>query len=179
MAQPFATALTSLPGRELRNWSVIFLKVSRDKTAANMKATIVDQNQSLTEMISLLKSNNLPYQDIKLENNLFVSYENESGKVIGSGGLELYGPYALLRSVAVNETHRGKSFGKEIVKDLLVRAEQRSLREIYLLTETAHDFFLKRGFTDVARDNVPPEVKASSEFASVCPVSASCMVFRF
>jgi len=144
-----------------------------------MDARIVDQNQSLNEVLSLLKSSKLPYQDIELANSLFISYSDENGKIIGSGGLEFYSSYALLRSVAVDEAQRGKAFGKEIVKDLVDRAKNKSVKAIYLLTETAHDFFLKRGFTDVAREHVPVEVKASSEFSSVCPVSAACMVYRF
>lgn len=157
----------------------IYLKVTRGQPVVNMEARVVAENQSLDKIRSLLKSNKLPHQDINLENNLFISYQDENGKVIGSGGLEFYSSYALLRSIAVDETQRGKAFGKEIVNDLLHRAKGKSVKEIYLLTETAHDFFLKRGFTDVARENVPAEVKASTEFASVCPVSASCMVYRF
>lgn len=144
-----------------------------------MEARVVDQRHSLEEILSLLKSNNLPHQDIQLENNLFASYHDENGKVIGSGGLEFYSSYALLRSVAVDQTQRGKAFGKKIVQDLLTRAKNKSIKEIFLLTETAHDFFLRRGFTDIGREHVPAEVKASSEFASVCPLSAACMVYRF
>lgn len=143
-----------------------------------MEIKIINTRQSLDEVLTLLKSNKLPYQDVKLDNNLFISY-HDNGKVIGSGGLEFYSSYALLRSVAVDANQRGKAFGKEIVKDLLARAKRRSIKEIYLLTETARDFFLKMGFTDVSRENVPEEVKASSEFASVCPVSAACMVYQF
>jgi amino-acid N-acetyltransferase len=143
-----------------------------------MEARIVEQHQALDEIRSLLKSNKLPYQDLQLENNLFVSYHDGLGNVIGSGGLEFYSNYALLRSVAVDESQRGNAFGKEIVKDLLSRAKNKSVKEIFLLTETAHDFFLKRGFKDVSRENVPQEVKASSEFASVCPASAACMVYQ-
>lgn len=155
------------------------MKAIKVKTVVKMKARVLEQDQALNDVLSLLKNNKLPFQDIKLENNLFVSYQNEQGKVIGSGGLEFYSHYALLRSVAVDETQRGKAFGKKIVSDLIDRAKNKSVREIYLLTETAHDFFLKRGFIDITRENVPAEVKASSEFASVCPVSAACMVYRF
>ena len=139
---------------------------------------MVDQHD-LEVVVSLLKDNKLPYKDIQLNNGLFISYSDDNGKKIGSGGLEFYSNYALLRSVAVDESRRGESFGKEIVNDLLDRARNRSVKEIYLLTETAHDFFLKKGFKDITRDEVPAEVKASSEFASVCPVSAACMVYRF
>jgi amino-acid N-acetyltransferase len=101
------------------------------------------------------------------------------GKIIGSGGLEFYSMYALLRSVAVDQSERGKAYGKNIIRDLLDRAKSNSAKEVYLLTETAHDFFVKRGFADVPRENVPAEVKTSTEFSSVCPVSAACMVYRF
>lgn len=144
-----------------------------------MKARVINDHKHLDEVLLLLKSNKLPYQDIRLDNNLFVAYYNDNGSLIGSGGLEFYSSYALLRSVAVDEGERGKAIGKEIVSDLLDRAKRNSVSEIYLLTETAHSFFLKRGFADVARENVPADVKASSEFASVCPVSASCMIYKF
>jgi amino-acid N-acetyltransferase len=143
-----------------------------------MKAKIVDQH-SLNDVLALLKTNKLPYGDIQTKNNLFVSYHDDENNMIGSGGLEFYASYALLRSVAVDETQRGKSIGKAIVSDLLDRAKKESVKEIYLLTETAHDFFLNRGFKDVQREHVPDEVRASSEFASVCPVSAACMVYKF
>lgn len=143
-----------------------------------MESRIADKPESLTAILDLLKINNLPYQDIKSDNSLFVSYHDQNGNVIGSGGLEFYSSYALLRSVAVDESQRGKSIGKEIVNDLLRRAKNNSIKEVYLLTETAHNFFLKKGFKDVQRENVPDEVKSSTEFKSVCPVSAACMVYR-
>lgn len=155
------------------------MRVTRGKIVVDMEARIVDKQQSLDVVLALLKNNKLPFQDIELKNNQFISYHDEVGRIIGSGGLEFYSSYALLRSVAVDETQRGKSIGKEIVKDLLDRAKDKRVKEVYLLTETAHDFFLKHGFNDVARENVPLEIKDSSEFKSVCPVSAACMVFRF
>jgi amino-acid N-acetyltransferase len=144
-----------------------------------MESRIIDNQQSLNEVLSLLQNSKLPFQDIELKNNQFLSYHDAHGKIIGSGGLEYHGSYALVRSVAVAETERGKAIGQAIVKDLLDRAKQKPVKEAYLLTETAHDFFLKRGFADVTRENVPTEIQSSSEFKSVCPVSAACMVYKF
>lgn len=175
----YAIASIKKPGKRRKRYWEVYLKVIRDKTAVSMDAQIVNQTQSLNDILPLLKSNKLPYDDIQLDNNLFISYKDESGKIIGSGGLEFYSMYALLRSVAVDQSERGKAVGTEIVNDLLDRAKRKSIKEIYLLTETAHDFFKKRGFADVPREDVPSEVKASSEFSSVCPVSAVCMVYRF
>jgi amino-acid N-acetyltransferase len=58
----------------------------------------------------------------------------------------------------------------------LDEAKKKKLKAIYLLTETARDFFQKKGFTAVHREQVPEEVKASSEFAHVCPTSAVVMM---
>jgi len=143
-----------------------------------MKPTLVSSD-SLNDLLELLKASKLPHQYIVLEKNLFVKYSNDQGNMVGCGGLEFYPPYALLRSVAVAENARGRSLGKQIVNDLLNRAKNRNVKAVYLLTETAPNFFLKRGFTNVAREDAPEELKSSTEFKSVCPVSAACMIYKF
>jgi amino-acid N-acetyltransferase len=143
-----------------------------------MEARTIDHVQVLTDVIELLRSNELPYQDLDLTNSQFVSYHDKEGKMIGAGGLEFYSSYALLRSLVVKKNYRGSSVGTEIVNDLIKRAKNKPVEQIYLLTETAREFFLKRGFRDVLRENVPVEIKQSTEFASVCPVSAACMVYK-
>lgn len=144
-----------------------------------METRVITDQESLNEILKFLRESNLPYQDIKLSDNLFVSYHDPAGELVGSGGLEFYSNYALLRSVAVHANMRGQSIGKEIVSDLLSRAKSMGCIEVYLLTETARDFFLKLKFSDTARELVPAEIKSSTEFASVCPVSAAVMVYRF
>ncbi len=99
------------------------MKVIKDRIAVNMEARVVNKPQYLEEALLLLKTSKLPYQDIKLDNNLFVSFHDEDDHLIGFGGLEFYSSYALLRSVAVNEAQRGKAIGTRIVNDLLDRAD--------------------------------------------------------
>jgi amino-acid N-acetyltransferase len=70
---------------------------------------------------------------------------------------------------------RGKAVGTTITEYLLQEARKRQLRGIYLLTETAHGFFQKKGFKDVARDAVPEQVKQSAEFSKLCPPTAAVM----
>jgi len=135
----------------------------------------IKDERSLKAVLSLLEKNHLPFKDISLNNGLIISYHNATGELIGSGGIEFYSSCALMRSVAVEQQERGKSYGKEIVQDLLNRARTKSITNVFLLTETAHAYFLKLGFHDIARNNVPQEIKLSSEFASVCPASAVCM----
>jgi amino-acid N-acetyltransferase len=144
-----------------------------------MNSHVIQNQEALNDILALLKKNNLPYQDILPGENIMVKYEDASGSLLGSGGLEFYGNYSLLRSVAVEESQRGKSLGKQITADLLHRAKSKSTKGVYLLTETAHDFFIKLGFQDISRDDVPDEVKRSSEFTTACPASAICMVLTF
>lgn len=133
----------------------------------------------LQELQSFLEANRLPYKDIKLAGNLFIRYNDADGNLIGSGGLELYGKVALIRSVAVIQSRRRENLGTRIVDDLLQRARGLQIDSVYLLTETAHSFFLKKGFKDFDRDEVPAELKNSSEFSEVCPASAKCMLYTF
>ncbi len=144
----------------------------------NLKPTLIQDSIALEKLQRFLQSNKLPHDDIKTKGNVFIGYYDDAGNLIASGGLELYGASALLRSIAVSQHHRGKNMGKQIVDDLMQKAKDLNIRSIFLLTETAHDFFSKKGFTDISRGDVPFEVKSSSEFAFVCPISAACMHYK-
>lgn len=123
----------------------------------------------------LLRLNDLPYLDIRIEMSLFNIYHDDANSVVGVGGLEFYGDYALMRSVVVDANYRQLSYGSKIVNDLLEKAKARNVKDLFLLTETAREFFLKHGFRDLPRDKVPLEIQASSEFSTVCPLSAAVM----
>lgn len=125
---------------------------------------------------SFLNVNNLPSEDISLNNSYFKLYRDSNNDLVGSGGLEFYGPYALLRSLAVSQKLRGLLVGKQIVRDLLHEASNRKIKAVYLLTNSAYHFFTKFGFTELNREQVPNRIKSASEFVSVCPTSAQVMV---
>lgn len=136
---------------------------------------IIDDAKSFEEFRSLLKSSGLPADDLRLDKDLLVGYF-EGNVLVGTGGLEIYGDYGLLRSLSVKMGIRGKSVGTNITEYLIDEAKERKLKSIYLLTENAHGFFEKRGFKDVPRDQIPEPLKASSEFSYVCPTTAVAMV---
>jgi amino-acid N-acetyltransferase len=98
------------------------------------------------------------------------------GRIVGSAGLEMYGECALLRSVAVAPQLRGRGLGQGLVRAALDLARGRGVRSVYLLTETAAEFFPRLGFQVVDRGSVPAAVQTSVEFTSACPVSALAMV---
>jgi len=141
-----------------------------------MKLTpnIINDQESFEAFRTLLQSSSLPTDDLNFNNHLLIGFYHENDAV-GTGGLEIYGDYALLRSLSVKVGIRGQAFGSFITDHLIDQAKQKKLKAIYLLTETAHAFFLKKGFSDVARADVPEEVKASSEFSKVCSTSAAVM----
>lgn len=135
---------------------------------------LIKDQESFDAFRSLLRSSELPADDLDFNRDLLVGYY-EGDELVGTGGLEVYGPYGLLRSLSVKMGIRGKAVGSTITEYLLDEAKKRKLKGIYLLTETAHGFFLKKGFKDVPRDAVPAEVKQSAEFSKLCPDSAAVM----
>ncbi len=57
-------------------------------------------------------------------------------------------------------------------------AEGLGARDVYLLTETAGDFFPRFGFTAEERSSAPASLQGSVEFRSACPKSARMMHAR-
>lgn len=121
-----------------------------------------------------LETAGLPHEDLDRDNHYLVGYYHNE-KLVGTGGIEIYGDYGLIRSVSITADNRGKKFGTQIAYHLIEKAKEKKLNGLYLLTETAKDFFLKLGFEVINRNDVAKPVLASSEFSHVCPVTATCM----
>jgi N-acetylglutamate synthase-like GNAT family acetyltransferase len=142
---------------------------SRDNKVFFKEAT-EKQREKIAE---LLQENKLPTADIKPEVKLFAL--TQKGKVIGSGGLEVLGTLGLVRSVSIEEAQKGKGLGRFVAQELEDFARKEGLKELYLLTTTAKDFFERLNYSPLDREAVPAEVQQTSEFASVCPASATVM----
>lgn len=121
-----------------------------------------------------LKIAGLPFEDLKDGNQILFGYFQDN-LIIGTGGIEIYENHGLIRSVSVSARNRGKQLGSRIAYHLIDKAREKNLHGLYLLTETAKDFFLKIGFEIISRDAVAKPVLRSSEFSHVCPVTATCM----
>jgi amino-acid N-acetyltransferase len=103
----------------------------------------------------------------------------DADSVLGCAALEVYGTAGLLRSVAVDPAYRSQALGRQLTMRILAYGKQFGLRELYLLTETAAEYFPRFGFRPIAREAVSPAVQASVEWTSACPVSAQAMVLEF
>ena len=123
---------------------------------------------------SLLRDANLPLEGIDDHWKTFV-VARDGSKIVGCGGSEAYQFAALIRSIAVAADYQKHGIGRRIVRQLLDRLASRGLREFYLLTTTAEEYFKKRGFKTIDRDEVHPQLLASREFQDACPSSAICM----
>lgn len=130
------------------------------------------------EIVGLLQSQNLPVEDLPLP--LIDFYTAIKGEqVVGVIGMERYGRYGLLRSMVVHPDYRNQNIAGTLVRVLEQAAVASGIKEIYLLTETAANYFAKKGFNTINRNEVPAAIKASSEFSHVCPVSALVMVKNY
>jgi amino-acid N-acetyltransferase len=93
----------------------------------------------------------------------------------GVVGLELYPPVALLRSLAVAASARGRGVGSTLLAEAERHARLREVDEIYLLTTTAERFFVRAGYARILRDAAPQAIRETQEFASLCPAGSAVM----
>ncbi|MGA7615730.1 MAG: arsenic resistance N-acetyltransferase ArsN2 [Thermoanaerobaculia bacterium] len=143
------------------------------KTLADLRITPALPDD-LPEVLSLLERNQLMTSDVEAHLRNFV-IARDGAVAVACGGAEAYQFAALLRSIAVDPEYRGMGLGRRIVRELLDRLSSRGLREFYLLTEGAEEFFRKRGFKVIDRDQIHPQLLSSSQLQGACPESATCM----
>lgn len=136
---------------------------------------IIDQARPYREkVIELLAAEKLPVADLpQTLANFIVAIQD--GNVVGVGGVEIYGHYGLLRSLAVHPEHRSIGIAGKLLARLDGMSKKNGLTALYLLTETAPAYFEQKKFIKITREDVPAEVQRSTEFSHVCPVSAIVM----
>jgi amino-acid N-acetyltransferase len=128
---------------------------------------------SFSAAIDLLKKNNLPTEDLTPGTQLFVV--EEGAGVIATVAVEYDYNDALLRSLSVSEEKRTSGIGKNLVAFIEDYVKKQGVQNIYLLTTTAEDFFLKRGYKAVDRNTVPGFIKNTSEYGVICSSSSTLM----
>ena len=124
---------------------------------------------------TLLREAQLPTSDLTAAHLEHFIACGSAEALDGVIGLEVYPPYALLRSLAVASAKRGNGIGQTLLAEAERYAQYRGAREIYLLTTSAESFFRHAHYTRVARDDVPQAIRSTREFASLCPANAAVM----
>lgn len=129
----------------------------------------------LTEIKQLLSTCGLPVSDIvSSESLLFFGCRTDS-ELVGCVGLELYGPVALLRSLAVLPQYRNYCLGKALVAHAESHAASLGVQQLFLLTTTAEAYFSKLGYSAASREDAPLPIKATAQFSGLCPASSLFM----
>ena len=142
-------------------------------TAVSVRAA---QASEFDAVVAMLARAALPTRDLtpaSIENFLVAAVANQ---LVGAVAVERHGDVGLLRSLVVASTRRNDGIGSVLVDALERRAHNEGLISLVLLTETAREFFLRIGYAVAPRSEAPKAVQQSSEFAFVCPASATYMV---
>ena len=133
--------------------------------------------KDLPAVEALLRDASLPSDGIQTWHPYFMVAE-VSGKVAGAIGLEVYGEQALLRSAVVTAHLRNCSIGSFLYDAILAEARKRSIKQLVLLTATAEEYFVRKGFKRTDRAAVRGPITGSVEFTSACPSTAVCMTME-
>lgn len=129
----------------------------------------------LENISALLGAAKLPLDGVDEALDNFILAEGNGIQIVGAAGLEVYGRVALLRSVAVAPGWQGFGVGRALTGEILSRARERNVNEVFLLTTTAESFFPSFGFVRTDRANVPTELEQSRELQGACPATATVM----
>jgi amino-acid N-acetyltransferase len=87
----------------------------------------------------------------------FWVYE-EGGEILGCAALEVvWEDLAEIRSLAVREDRRGEGIGRALVTACLREAKDLGVKRVFSLTY-AREFFLKMGFRDVDKSQLPQKI---------------------
>jgi len=128
-----------------------------------------------SELLELLEGCDLLASDMALSNSRCFFGYRRNGKLVGVVGIERSGTMALLHSLAVSVELRGSGLGRTLVQFAEAEARSKGIRALFLLTETAEQFFTKLGYQLLSRENAPPEIKKTAQFSTLCPATSSFM----
>jgi tRNA (guanine37-N1)-methyltransferase len=136
-------------------------------------ASVVD----LPAVRALLERTGLPSEGLEDQfPGAYVVAIDPAGTLTGVAAIERYGSSGLLRSVAVDESVRGRGIAERLLASALQAAERNGVQTTYLLTETAAAYFERHGFRKIERGELPEAIQRSPEGAFACGATAIAML---
>ena len=138
-----------------------------------MKVRALDA-QDMPAARALLVSADLPIDDIDDPAISFIG-AYAGAELVGVVGLQDCAGTGLLRSLAVSPQRRGEGIARQLCELVFELATARKLDALWLLTTSAHEYFTRYGFEAVPRDAAPDAIRATAQFAALCPSSAQVM----
>ena len=137
----------------------------------NIQSTIFNSNIG-----ALLQNNHLPTSDIETGTEVLFFVAGSIQQPSGVVGIQVFGATALLRSLAVSESERGKGLATALVHYVEQHATSLGINSIYLLTTTAVQFFEAHGYSTANRTDAPISIAGTIQFSNLCPSSSALMV---
>ena len=113
-------------------------------------AVVPARPEDLPSVRALLDRTELAYPELEDHVGDLLVVRDGARAVVGCVALELYDEAGLLRSLATAPERRGEGLGWMLADAALGRARSRGCRRVYLITESASDFFAEKfGFRAV------------------------------
>jgi len=82
-------------------------------------------------------------------------------EIVGVAAMEVLGPYAFMRSVAVEKPYRHRKIGLALWQHLLDRSREAGLKDLYIVTSWYNvPRFLELGLLLRKRRDLPPEIRS-------------------
>lgn len=128
------------------------------------------------EVRALLSTCDLPVGDLDARAGLeLYGCRDANNRLVAMVGLETAGRDVLLRSLAVEPAYRGHGLAARLLAFAEQRAAASGFGQIHLLTTSAVAYFANRGYKYGQRGRAPAGVRATTQFAELCPASAQYM----
>lgn len=128
------------------------------------------------DLAATLAAAGLPVDDLAEPGRRFFQFWTPDGAPIGFIGAEPCGPgAALLRSLVVLPGQRGRGWSAAMTEWLLTGLAAAGITDAWLLTTTIAELAGRLGFAPTPRDRAPAGLRASRQFANLCPASAVLM----
>lgn len=131
-------------------------------------------HDDLERIKGLLESASLPTLGVTEHVHHFLVAEQD-GVIAGVIGLEVYGETALLRSAVVASEQQNKGIGTSLYTGNLEQAQRLGVKRLILLTNTAQEYFARKGFRKIDQKRVIGPITTSVEFTGACSSHAACM----
>lgn len=125
------------------------------------------------QVAKLLNDCDLKSDDVTPQTLFFGFLDGE--RLIGVVGLDVCDGFGLLRSLAVLPSARGRGLAVALVHQIETYAQKQGVLKMYLLTDTATDFFARQGYQVMRRIDAPKPIQLTAQFSSLCPDSADLM----
>lgn len=127
------------------------------------------------EIEAMLKMAELATEDLNPKMLADFLVARQDGVLVGVIGLERHAKSGLIRSLVVDKSLRGTGLGKRLLFAMEVRARGRGIKQVYLLTTTAEEFFLAQDYRPLDRLDAPFGISHTQQFTKLCPSTSTFM----